>query len=88
MKICRQKLSSSTKLKKKTGRFTSKKAREQLRNVDRAKRSCKAWKVLFYIAKYANLNRSCFFRRCAFCGKISVLHVRHALLHSNTKFPY
>ena len=34
MKICRQKLSSSTKLKK-TGRFTSKKAREQLRNVDR-----------------------------------------------------
>ena len=34
MKICRQKLSSSTKLKK-TGGFTSKKAREQLRNVDR-----------------------------------------------------
>lgn len=34
MKICRQKLSSSTKLKK-TGGFTTKKAREQLRNVDR-----------------------------------------------------
>ena len=81
------KLSSSTKLKKNSSFYVIESTRTAAECRQGLNARAKRAKLLFFIVKYAVLRRSCSLRRYAFCGKISVLHVRHALLHNNMKFP-